>query len=179
MTAPIILACRCRQVQMEVTGQPILSVACLCSDCQEASEVLGALPSAHPLVDDLGSTRFVMYRKDRVRCMTGQDQLREHRLTPASTSRRVVASCCNAPMFLELSGGHWLSLYGERWPDGTLPALQMRTMTRDAPDGVVLPDDVPNPKTHTLGFFARLFGAWVAMRFRAPRIDYVKGSIDV
>jgi hypothetical protein len=50
-------------------------------------------------------------------------------------------------------------------------------MTRSRPDGVELPDDVPNPKTHTLTFYARLFRAWAAMRFRAPAVD-VNGSLD-
>ncbi len=51
-------------------------------------------------------------------------------------------------------------------------------MTRSRPAGVVLPGDVPNPKTHTVSFYAKLFRAWAAMLFRAPRVDFVDGALD-
>lgn len=51
-------------------------------------------------------------------------------------------------------------------------------MTRSRPEGIELPDDVPNPKTHTLTFFGKLLGAWVAMGFRTPKIDYVAGPLE-
>ena len=86
-------------------------------------------------------------------------------------SRRVLAGCCNTPLFLEFSGGHWLSLYGLLWPASTRPAVEMRTMVSDLPDASVLPDDVPNLKTRSLRFYARLMKAWIAMGFRSPRIE--------
>jgi hypothetical protein len=129
-------------------------------------------------LDPNGATRLVLYRKDRVRCIAGQDRLREHRLTRDSKTRRVVALCCSTPMFLEFTNGHWLSIYGGRWPQATLPPLEMRTMTRDRPQDVELPDDVPNPKTHTLAFYARLLRAWAAMGFRAPKVDFVRGVLE-
>lgn len=51
-------------------------------------------------------------------------------------------------MFLDFTSGHWLSLEG-----GLYPA------------------------THTLSFFAKLFAAWAAMRFRTPRVDIEDGDI--
>jgi hypothetical protein len=128
--------------------------------------------------DQNGATRFVLYRKDRVQCDKGKERLREHRLSKDSKTRRVVAVCCNTPMFLEFTDGHWLSIYGGLWSSTTLPALELRTMTRSRPAGVVLPDDVPNPSTHTFSFYAKLFGAWAAMRFRAPKIGFVEGRLD-
>lgn len=178
MADRVNLSCRCGQVAMSVEGKPILSVECLCSDCQTAGSFLKGLPGARPVLDYQGATPFVLYRKDRVRCVKGAGLLREYRLTEDSKTRRVIASCCNTPIFLELAGGHWLSLYGALWPDGSLPALELRTMTRDAPAGAVLSSDVANPKTHTIGFYARLLGAWAAMGFRTPKIDYVKGALD-
>ena len=172
------LTCTCGQVGLEVRGRPIVSAECLCADCQNAGAFLQSLPDAPPVLDQKGATRFVLYRKDRVRCDKGQDCLREHRLSKDSKTRRVVAICCNTPMFLEFTKGHWLSTYGGRWPEATLPPLEMRTMTRDRPEGVELPDDVPNPKTHTFSFFAKLFRAWAAMRFRAPKIEFVHGVLD-
>ena len=177
-TKPIILTCTCRQVTLEVHGKPIISAECFCADCQNAGAFLQSLPGALPTLDHRGATRFVLYRKDKVLCANGRDHLREHRLSKASTTRRVVAVCCNTPVFLEFAGGHWLSIYGGLWLAASLPALEIRTMTRSRPKGVVLPDDVPNPSTHTFSFYAKLFRAWAAMGFRAPKIDFVNGGLD-
>jgi hypothetical protein len=173
-----LLTCTCGQVALEVQGRPIISAECLCVDCQNAGAFLQSLPGAPPMLDQRGATRFVLYRKDRVLCEKGRDRLREHRLTKNSTTRRVVAACCNTPMFLEFTNGHWLSIYGGLWPAAGLPALEIRTMTRSRPKGVVLPEDVPNPSTHTFSFYAKLFRAWAAMRFRAPNVDFVDGVLD-
>jgi hypothetical protein len=179
MTNPTTeLPCACGQVALQIQGRPIISVECLCADCQNAGTFLQSLPGAPRTVDNNGATRFVLYRKDRVRCEKGQERLREHRLSKDSKTRRVVAACCNTPMFLEFTDGHWLSVYGGLWPATSLPALEVRTMTRSRPAGVVLPGDVPNPKTHTVSFYAKLFRAWAAMLFRAPRVDFVDGVLD-
>jgi hypothetical protein len=126
-----------------------------------------------------GTTPFVLYRKDRVRFLKGADRLREFRLSPDAPTRRVIATCCNTPVFLEFQKGHWLSLYGGLWPAGTRPALEMRTMTSDLPAGTELPDDVPNGKRQSARFFAKLLGAWVAMGFRSPKVPEVSGEIAV
>ena len=136
------------------------------------------LESAPPVLTDYDATPFVMYRKDRVVFLTGKDRLKSFRLAPDSSSERVIATCCNTPIFLEFKGGHWLSLYGRLWPEGTCPPLEMRTMVSDLPDGAALPDDVPNAKKQSLGFFAKLFGAWVAMGFRNPKMP-MTGEINV
>lgn len=78
--------------------------------------------------------------------------------------------------FLEFSGGHWLSLYGLLWPASTRPAVEMRTMVSDLADASALPDDVPNLKTRSLRFYARLMKAWIAMGFRSPRIEVAGDS---
>ncbi|WP_232463004.1 hypothetical protein [Stenotrophomonas sp. WZN-1] len=112
-----------------------------------------------------------MQRKDRVRIEAGQSLLHAFRLSTRGGSRRVLAGCCNTPLFLEFSGGHWLSLYGLLWPASERPAVEMRTMVSDLPDASALPDDVPNLKTRSLRVYARLMTAWIAMGFRSPRID--------
>ncbi|MCR9124374.1 MAG: DUF6151 family protein [Phyllobacteriaceae bacterium] len=172
------LTCRCGQVGIRLQGAPILSVECLCSDCQTAGQAFAAQSGVGPMFLETGATPFVLYRKDRISFTSGADRLREHCLSETSTTRRVIASCCNTPIFLELSGGHWLSLYGTLWADGARPSLQLRTMTKDAPADTVLSGDVPNPATHTPGFYAKLFCAWMAMGFRNPKIKGVKGRLD-
>ena len=159
---------------MEVTQVPIVNAECCCNSCREAGARLRKLPSAPSVLDSNGRTRFVLYRKDRIHFLKGVEHLKEFRLTPASKTRRVVAACCNTPVFLEFQGGHWLSLYGCLWPVGTLPALEMRTMTMDLPAGTVLPDDVPNARRQPISFMVKLLGAWVAMGFKAPKINVSK-----
>ena len=164
------LSCACGQVRLEVEGTPIVTVECCCNSCRAAGARFQALPSAPSILSPNGCTRFVLYRKDRVRFVQGSANLKEFRLKPESKTRRVVATCCNTPVFAEFQNGHWLSLYGCLWPAGTLPALEMRTMTMDLPAGTALPDDVPNARRQSVSFFVKLLSAWIAMGFRSPKI---------
>lgn len=149
----------------------MLSVECCCDSCREAGAQLQQLPGAAQVLGPHGQTRFELYRKDRVRFVSGADRLQEYRLKPDAPTRRVVAGCCNSPVFLEFENGHWLSVYGGLWPEAALPPLQLRTMTGDLPDASVLPGDVPNARTLPLSFMWALLAAWVAMGFRVPKIE--------
>jgi hypothetical protein len=175
MTRSGAVSCRCGQVTLQVDGPHIACVECLCGSCRKAGRALTALPGAPQILDAKDATAFVMHRKDRVKILTGAEALKEHRLSADTGTRRVVATCCNTPVFLEVSGGHWLSLYRLLWPDGNRPAVEMRTMAGDLASS--LPNDVPNLRSHSLAFYGRLFGAWVRMGFRNPRI-VVGGAID-
>jgi hypothetical protein len=177
MTQIAQLACACGRVRLDAARAPIISAECHCNSCREAAARLQALPPSRPFLGANGGTHFVLYRKDRVRFLEGTEMLKEFRLTPASKTRRVVASCCNTPVFLEFQGGHWLSVYACLWPQGMLPPVDLRTMTSDLPDGSVLAGDIPSGKRQTLSFYAKLLGAWIAMRFRSPAITVVNGEI--
>ena len=179
MTQSITLTCTCGSVELQVQNPPILSVECLCTSCRTAADIIDTLPGAPPIRAATGGTRMQMYRKDRVRCTKGAANLREFRLNDTTKSRRVIATCCNTPMFLDFTQGHWIDLYGTLWPKGTLPPLQMRTMTSDLDDPSTLPGDVPNLNSHSARFYIKLIGAWAAMRFRTPKIDYVQGKLDL
>ncbi|MDX2482229.1 MAG: hypothetical protein QNK42_01045 [Pseudodonghicola sp.] len=172
------IGCTCGQTRLELDGPPIASVECCCRSCRDAALRMQSLDPAPHILTAHGTTPFVMYRKDRVRILSGSDRLKAFRLSPQASTKRVIATCCNTAVYLEFNGGHWLSLYGRLWPEGTMPAPEMRTMACDLPDGTTLPDDIPNAKKHTLGFFAKLFGAWVAMGFRTSRTP-ATGEIDV
>lgn len=178
MPATTTVTCECGRVTLELTDPPIMTVECLCDSCRAAGQIMQTLPGAPPLLDDKSATRSVMYRKDRVRCTRGSEILREFRLKPESKTRRVVACCCNTPVFLEFTSGHWIDIYARRWPDGAGPPAEMRTMTGDLPPGAELPSDIPNLKGHSPRFFGKLIGAWIAMRFRTPTIDFVRGRLD-
>ncbi len=164
------LSCRCGAVHLVIDGPPFARPACYCTSCRTASAHLAALPAVPVPADASGGTAFRMYRKDRV-SIRGQDQLVGWLLTPQSKTRRVVAGCCNTPLFTEFSGGHWLSIYNGLWPDAAAFRPEMLTQTGDAPDPALLPAGVPHGAMTTLRFFARLFGVWAAMGFRAPRVE--------
>ncbi|SLN78051.1 hypothetical protein ROA7023_04705 [Roseisalinus antarcticus] len=104
------------------------------------------LDGVPPILTDYNATPFVMYRKDRVRFVTGTENLRSFRLSSDTSTERVIATCCNTPVYLVFKGGHWLSLYGMMWPKGVVPPPEMRTIVSDLPDGAHLPDDIPNAK---------------------------------
>lgn len=173
-----LASCRCRNVSIEAGGAPIMTVACYCQSCQKAGGHLETLADAPAILESDGGTHFVMCRKDRLRCLKGHEHLREHRLTPRSTTRRVVAQCCSSPMFLEFESGHWLSLYKNRFEQADQPQLDMRTMTMDRRPDVKFNDGIPSPKKHSFRFMWKLLTAWAAMGFKAPKVDYVKGDLN-
>lgn len=170
MTQIIHLQCACGQVRLTVDRGPILSVECCCTSCRTAGYALEELPGAPRIVGRNGATQLVLYRKDRIRFTEGTALLKEYRLTPESPTRRIVANCCNTPIGLDFTKGHWLSLYSCLWPAHMLPPIQMRTMTSDALEGAILSDDVPNHKRYSLSFFGKLLSAWVAMGFKIPKV---------
>lgn len=173
-----VARCACGECAMALSGPPIVAAICYCSSCQAAGERLHRLPGGQPVFDADGGTAFVLQRKDRVAFARGTDQLREFRLKPNSPTRRVVAACCNTPMFLEFRGGHWLSVYRDRLEAAERPSIEIRTMTADRRAGIEFTDNLPSYRRHSGWFMWRLLVAWAAMGFRAPKLEYVKGAID-
>jgi hypothetical protein len=178
MTNITNLGCRCGKVSLRLTGLPILTADCTCDSCRTAGAFLEKLPGAEPLLDQYGASRLVLYRKERFACLSGQEHLNEYRLRPESPTRRVVAICCNSAMFLEFTKGHWIDIYGQRWLPGAMPQPALRTMTMDLPAGTELPDNIPNSRRQSFAFFAKILWAWVAMRFKTPKITCVNGTFD-
>lgn len=168
-------SCQCGTVTLELTGKPIMAATCYCQSCQTAGYAFETLPGAPSVVGADGGTPYVLARKDRLTWLSGSEQLDEHRLTPESPTRRFVARCCNAPIALEFTKGHWLSVYSARIPEGERPAAEMRTIVNDRPAGIELPEDIPNYATPSGKFMWRLLKAWAAMGFRAPPIEATKG----
>lgn len=171
MTTTTALRCACGSFSLEVAGHPIITTECHCNSCREAGARLEALPSATPILAENGGTPFVLYRKDRLHIVDGESHLAALRLTADSPTRRVVATCCNTPVFLEFQGGHWLSLYSGLWPSETAPAPKIRTMTADVPPGQQLSDALPSGRMVTAGFYAKLLASWIAMGFKSPQLD--------
>lgn len=67
------LRCNCGRTALEVTGPPILVAECACESCRKAAAVFASLPDGRDPRGPLGTTHFVLYRKDRVRCVAGAE----------------------------------------------------------------------------------------------------------
>ena len=169
--------CQCGKVKLEAIGRPILVASCYCASCREAGRRFEQLPSAPPVLNASGGTDCLLYRKDRVRCVAGEEHLREHRLRPQSPTRRVLATCCNSAMFADFTKGHWLTLYRNRFPVDA-PPVEARVMTKDLPEGVVLGGDVPTSAAYPATFLLKLIAAWAAMGFRRPEITWGKAIVS-
>jgi len=104
MSKTTSISCACGQTCLELQGDPILVSECLCDSCRTAADRLAMLPGAKSVLTSYGATPSAEYRKDRVRILSGADRLREFRLSAHAGSRRVVATCCNTPVFLEMKG---------------------------------------------------------------------------
>ena len=170
-TKSLFVTCQCGKVMLELTGAPMLAAACYCTSCQRAGHEFEKLPSAPKVLDADGGTPVLLYRKDRVQCIKGLEHLEARRLRSDSPSRRVLATCCNSPMFGDFTKGHWLSLYRKRFC-GSVPPLQMRIMTKERPAGVVLSNDVPNYEGFSGKFALKLLASWIAMGFRKPDMGF-------
>ena len=169
--------CQCGTVALAMTGKPIVAATCYCHSCQAAGQAFDALPGAPGTLGSDGGTPYLLVRKDRIEWLSGTGQLDAHRLKPDAPTRRFVARCCNSPVALEFTKGHWLSVYSARIPAEDRPAAEMRTIVKDRPAGVELPDDIPNYATPSGKFMWRLLKAWAAMGFRAPAVEATKGFV--
>jgi hypothetical protein len=172
------LQCACGRTRLEVTGTPILVSECLCNSCRLAAARLATRPGGRSPLTPYGATPCAEVRKDRGRIVAGLETLCEFRLTPTSGTRRVVATCCDSLVFLEMKGAHRLSLDLDLRPAATRPRPVLRTMAADIADRSSLPNDLPNLDRHSVRFYAKRFGAWVAMGFRKPRF-VVQGRLDL
>ncbi len=164
-TKRLIARCACGNVELEARGDPITSVVCYCASCQQGSRQIEALPNGRPVCGPDGGTAYVLYRKDRVEYSKGSRLLRGLKLGDESSTRRVVASCCDSPVFLVFEKGHWLSMYRTALR-GDVPPPEMRVHTKSKPAGTDLPNDVPNYSGYSSKFMAKLLGAWIAMLLR-------------
>ncbi len=156
-------SCVCGAVALEARGRPIVTVVCYCEDCQAAGRQIEALQDAPPVLDDDAGTQMVVFRKDRLDCVQGQDRLVAHKLTPTSATSRFVASCCNTALYLGFDDDkHWVDVFRRR-VEGPPPPIEMRICTRFRPAGTALPTDAPSRPGFSFGLIARFMAARIAM----------------
>lgn len=123
-----VLTCECGAVKIELAGSPIMVNICHCKYCQKGSEHMEHLPNAPHILDSHKGTPYVLFRKDRVKITQGAEHCTDYRLEGEGNTRRVVASCCNSPLFLDFEPGHWVSFYQQRF-DAPVPQAEMRIQT--------------------------------------------------
>lgn len=146
-----------------MSGAPVISVVCHCDDCQAGSRMIEALPGAPAILDAGSGTPYALYRNDRIRCTKGAELLESYKLKPSSTTSRMVASCCNSAMLVQLAPIlHWTPIYRDRFA-AEAPPLEMRINTRFTPDDVALPADMPSVRGVPFTFVARLVAAKIGM----------------
>ncbi|MBB3656641.1 hypothetical protein FHX15_001869 [Rhizobium sp. BK650] len=173
MTAKTRLSatCTCGQVALAATGAPILSAVCYCGDCRTAARQFEAAPGAPPVLSADGGVDYCLFRKDRVAITSGEVHLREHRLTEASPTRRVVAACCNTPMFLDFTRGHWLTIFRDRLP-ASAPPVEMGLMVKQKTGDRPCRDGLPAYPAYPAKFMIRVVLAWAGMGFRRPTLTW-------
>jgi hypothetical protein len=161
-----LIHCACGQVEAALGGEPILTAACHCDDCQAGGAKIEALPGAWKVRDASGGTYYALYRKDRYRVTRGAELLRHDKLREGTPTNRVIATCCNSGLFVSYDRGpHWVSIYRPSY-GGDAPALEMRVNTKFATAPV--PDDVPAYRSFPPRFVVKLVVARVAMMFGQP-----------
>ena len=158
----MVIRCSCGQVELEAVGKPIMVTVCYCDDCQRAAGQLEALPGTPRICSADGGTPYILFRKDRVALVKGQELVRDHRMDGEAFTKRVTASCCQSPLYLEYEKGHWYSLYRNRFV-GPTPRVQMRIQTHYKPKGAVLPEDAPAFKAFPPRFLFRLLWSRLMM----------------
>lgn len=166
----IKIFCNCSKVEIQVFGKPILANICHCDDCQKGSLQIEDLHGAPKILDQNGGTSYVLYRKDRVRFIKGKKYLKETRIDKEIRTRRVIAACCNSPMFLDFEPGHWISLYHQQFhfPE---PNIEMHVQTRFVPINRKIEGHIPKYNAFPLKMMMKLIIARIHMMFSKTSID--------
>jgi hypothetical protein len=125
-----VARCRCGAVEIGAWAEPIVVSACYCDDCQAAAqEIAESAPSA-PAVSADGGTEFMLFRRDRIACTQGAENLQAMRLTAASKTRRMIAACCKTPMYVGFDDKRpWVSAFRATF-GADAPPVEMRICTR-------------------------------------------------
>lgn len=162
--------CDCGKVSFDLTGAPIASVACFCSSCRTAALAFEEAPGAPTVLSAENGVDYCLFRKDRVQITQGGEFLKAHRLAADSATERVVATCCNAPMFLDFARGHWLTLYRDR-VRGDVPPVEAGIMAADLP-GTARPTGIPMHDKFAPKILIKVLLSWAAMGFRRPKFTW-------
>jgi hypothetical protein len=142
--------------------------ACYCDDCQAAAQRLAQSASSARASSIDGGTEFMVFRRDRIACTRGADRLQAMRLTAASKTRRMIASCCSTPMYVAFDDKRpWVSAF--RAPFGAdAPPVEMQICTRFRRAEEKVEHGLPSHPGYPAAMVVRLLAAWPLMLFSKP-----------
>jgi hypothetical protein len=163
-----VARCQCGAVEIGAWGEPIMVSACYCDDCQAAAQRLAVSADSQSASGADGGTEFMVFRRDRIACTRGKDQLQAMKLTATSKTRRMIASCCSTPMYVAFDDKRpWVSAF--RSPFGAeAPPVEMRICTRFKRSEEQAEDGVPNHPGYPAAMVVRLLAVWPLMLFSRP-----------
>jgi len=157
--------CRCGAVELAAYGRPIVASICYCVDCRAAAQQIATLAGSPNVADPDGGTQFLLFRKDRIACSKGAEQLQAVRLKNTSATRRMIASCCGSAMHMAFDDArHWVSAYRARFV-GDVPPLEMRICTKSRASDETLDLSIPSYAGYPPAMMVRLLGAMLLMLF--------------
>ena len=168
--------CACGNVVLALAGAPVLTTTCYCADCQSAA-IHFEKRFGRALMSEDGGTDHVLWPKKAMTCLSGAEDLAEYRLNAHTHTRRVVATCCGTPMFLDFTKGSWVTLYRDRLAPEDRPAIEMRVMLRDRVGKDRLPDDCRNLPRYSPRIFACLLRTAAMQGFRRHPIGFVTRAL--
>jgi hypothetical protein len=160
--------CRCGAVEVGAWGEPIIVSACYCDDCQAAAQRLAASANLPPAASADGGTEFMLFRRDRIACTRGADRLQAMRLTDATKTRRMIASCCATPMYLAFDDKRpWVSAFRASF-GADAPPVEMRICTRFRQSEEKADDGALSHPGYPPAMIVRILAAWPLMLFSRP-----------
>jgi hypothetical protein len=163
-----VAQCRCGAVEIGAWSEPLVVTACYCDDCQAASERLAVSADSPPLASADGGTEFMVFRRDRIACTRGPENLEAMRLTGATKTRRMVAGCCATPMCVSFDDKRpWVSAFRASF-GADAPPVQMRICTRFRRAEDKAKDDLPEHTGYPAAMILRVLAVWPRMLFSRP-----------
>jgi hypothetical protein len=163
-----VAQCRCGAVEIGAWSEPLVVTARYCDDCQAASERLAVSSNSPPLASPDSGTEFMVFRRDRIACTRGAENLEAMRLTAATKTRRMVAGCCATPMYVSFDDKRpWVSAFRASF-GADAPAVQMRICTRFRRAEDKAKDDVPEHTGYPAAMILRVLAVWPRMLFSRP-----------
>jgi len=161
--------CRCGRVVLEASRPHIVHLCCYCDDCQTAADLIDALPGGMSGRGPDGGTPHVLFRRDRVHVVSGDDVLKAYRVRRRTRTRRMVASCCNTAMFQIHDNSFPYRGIKSHLFDDPVPPVTMRIFTKFAPEPRRIPRDVKSSRTVPLSLAISSLRAMAELQWKSRR----------